>query len=353
MNVDTKRELVVCLEEGPKNQGKNHRTFVPDGKRREWKNKILTPQAIMGGVRGLDLPCVLYKAPVKRVNKYSKEIYALELSGVNHLGEYYLSKHLFNISFLRDPYLKTLPSRVASRSTIEVVYQLGNYHRLQDGIDHSGLFLHCMLVTCDRGTQEFHGWNHLQTVIEPLVADVEISLPDVDYEEAKKGYFYPLLPPAGQRKPYADAKFVDSIYYQLESSGFLEKKQEDDGGHKYRVSAGGPPVEKTPEFTDDWLFEYGRNVRTSQHREEDLIFIDCIKRDIVLHKNSDFYFGPLEMYCYGCGQLKQLSSHFHDPESGTEMEWYDLTLDDPRSEKMEAVDPFFCVNCEAELLEGE
>ena len=270
MNVNTKRELVVCLEEGPKNQGKNHRTFMPDGKRREWKNKILTPQAIMGGVHGLDLPCVLYKAPVKRVNKYSKEIYALELSGVNHLGEFYLSKHLFNISFLCDPYLKTLPSRVASRSTIEVFYQLGNYHHLQDGINHSGLFLHCMLVTCDRGTQEFHGWNHLQTVIEPLVADVEISLPDVDYEEAKKGYFYPLLPPAGQRKPYADAKFVDSIYYQLESSGFLEKKQEDDGGHKYRVTAGGPPVEKIPEFTDDWLFEYGRNVRTSQHREEDL-----------------------------------------------------------------------------------
>ena len=57
MNVDTKRELVVCLE-GPKNQGINHRTFMPDGKRKEWKNKILTPQAIMGGVRGLDLPCV-------------------------------------------------------------------------------------------------------------------------------------------------------------------------------------------------------------------------------------------------------------------------------------------------------
>ena len=162
----------------------------------------------------------------------TKEIYALELSGVNHLGEYYLSKHLFNISFLHDPYLKTLPHRVESRSTIEVVYQLGNY-RLQDGIDHSGLFLRCMLVTRDRGTQEFHGWNYLQTVIEPLVADVEISLPDVGYEEAKKGYSYPLLPPVGQRKPYTDVKFVDSIYNQLESSGFLEKKQEYHGGHKY------------------------------------------------------------------------------------------------------------------------
>ena len=86
--------------------------------------------------------------------------------------------------------------------------------------------------------------------------------------------------------------------------------------------------------------------------QEDLIFIDCIKRNIVLHKNSNFYFESLEMYCYECGQLKQLSSHFQDPESGTEMEWYDLTLDDPRAE-MEAADPFFCVNCEAELSEGE
>lgn len=244
MNVGVKRELVACLEEGPKNQGKNHRTFMPDSKRKEWKNDILTPQAIMGGVRGLKQPCLLYKAPLKQVTKYSKEIYALELSGVNHLGEYYLSKHLFNISFLHDAYLKSLPARLASRSTIEVVYQLGNYHCLQDGIDHSGLFLRCMVMTCDRASQEYHGWSNLQTAIEPVIADVEISLPDVDYEEAKKGYFYPLLPPAGQRRPHPDARFVDSIYRQLEASGYLEKKQEADGSCKYRISKDGPPVEK-------------------------------------------------------------------------------------------------------------
>ena len=65
MNVGVKRELVACLEEGPKNQGKNHRTFMPDSKRKEWKNDILTPQAIMGGVGGLQQPCLLYKSPLK------------------------------------------------------------------------------------------------------------------------------------------------------------------------------------------------------------------------------------------------------------------------------------------------
>lgn len=216
MNVDIKRELVVCLEEGPKNQGKNHRTFMPDGKHNEWKNNIVTPQAIMGGICGLDLPCLLYKAPLKRVTKYSKEIYALELSSVNHLGQYYLSKHLFNISFRHNPYLKMVPGRLASRSTIEAVYQLANYHRLKDGIEHCGLFLRCMVLTCDRATREYHGWSSLQTEIEPLISDVEISLPDIDREEAKKGYFYPLLPPAGQCRPYPNVKFVNSIYYQLE-----------------------------------------------------------------------------------------------------------------------------------------
>ena len=269
------------------------------------------------------------------------------------MGEYYLSKHLFNISFLHDPYLKSLPARLASRSTIEVVYQLGNYHRLQDGIDHSGLFLRCMVVTCDRASQEYHGWSNLQTAIEPVIADVEISLPDVDYGEAKKGYFYPLLPPTGQHRPYPDAKFVDSIYRQLEASGYLKKQQEEDSSFKYRISKDGPPVEKTSEFPDDWLFEYGRNTKTSEHHEEDPTFLDAIKRDIVIHKNSHFYFGPLEMYCYGCGKLAQLSAPYEDPEYSKEMKWYDLTLDDPRAEKMEDTDPFFCTNCEEELMEGK
>lgn len=306
----------------------------------------------MGGICGLDLPCLLYKAPLKRVTKYSKEIYALELSGVNHLGQYYLSKHLFNISFRHNPYLKMVPGRLASRSTIEAVYQLANY-RLKDGIEHCGLFLRCMVLTCDRATREYHGWSSLQTEIEPLISDVEISLSDVDHEEAKKGYFYPLLPPAGQRQPYPDAKFVNSIYYQLEASGYLEKKQDDDGGCKYRIRMDGPPVNTAAEFPDDWLFEYGRNVKTSKHHEEDLTFLDAIKKDIVLHKNSDFYFRPLAMYCYGCGHLKQLSAPYQDPEYAKEMKWYDLTLDDPRAEKMEAADPFFCTVSEEELIEGK
>jgi len=102
MNTDAKHQLVTYLPDGLKNMGKNHRLFLHEKQERSdsWKEKLLTPQSIMGGVHSMHSPRLLYKAPLKRVNKYSKEIFALELSGVNHLGEYYLSKHLFNASFL-------------------------------------------------------------------------------------------------------------------------------------------------------------------------------------------------------------------------------------------------------------
>jgi len=105
---------VTYLPDGLKNKGKNCHLFLREEGKNEWqrkrndswKERLLTPQAIVGGVRGMHSPHLLYKAPMKRVNKFSKEIYAVELSGVNNLGQYYLSKHLFNTSFLCDPFLK-------------------------------------------------------------------------------------------------------------------------------------------------------------------------------------------------------------------------------------------------------
>lgn len=50
------------------------------------------------------------------------------------------------------------------------------------------------------------------------------------------------------------------------------------------------------------LFAYGRKVLGSEHTLEDQLFVDATKRDIVLHENSDFYYGPLHMVCFGCGE---------------------------------------------------
>jgi len=108
-----------------------------------------------------------------------------------------------------------------------------------------------MYLACDPATLECHGWSDLQTGIETLIADQDISLPDNVPADAEKGYFYPLLPSIGQRPPYPDNRFVNSIYHQLEAARFLKKKLEVDGTYKYQIISDGPPINTTAQFPDD------------------------------------------------------------------------------------------------------
>lgn len=220
---EEKKDLVRCFSDGQKNRNKNLLLF--DKTEPEWKSQLLSPQAVVGGIRSMVKPCLLYRAPSKRITKYGKDTYALEMTGVNHLGNYYLSKHLFNLSFLHDPFLRQERHRQVNRSSIEVAYQVGNYWNLERGVTQCGLFLRPITVMCDRGTLEQHGWYSLQTAIEPLVEDIDISLAAVDHEEAARGYFSELLPNWGRKKPSPDTTFVLSIYQQLEAASYLEKKR--------------------------------------------------------------------------------------------------------------------------------
>ena len=181
-----------------------------------WKNQLLSPQAVMGGLRALSEPVIWYKAAMKRVTKFGKEIYALETNAINHLGAYHLSKHLFNLSFLHDPYLRE--SKSHERGSIEVVYQLANFHRMDSRQAYDGLFLRPMTIACDSGTRSSHSWQTLQASIEPLIADVEISIPDTASNSPEAGWFYPLLPYPGHRQPFPDRSFLTSNYKQLDAS---------------------------------------------------------------------------------------------------------------------------------------
>ena len=139
------------FREGGKNKTRNWRLFDDASKAKNWKTDLLYPQAVMGGYRSLADPLILYKASQKRVLKYSRETHALEMTGINHLGAYHLSKHLFNLSFLHDPYLHEI-SKVRSR--IEVIYQLGNYHLNDKGNISEGLFLRPMVIQyCEKVMQ--------------------------------------------------------------------------------------------------------------------------------------------------------------------------------------------------------
>ena len=160
---------------------------------------------------------------MKRVTKFGKEIYALETNAINHLGAYHLSKHLFNLSFLHDPNLRE--SKSHERGSIEVVYQLANFHRMDSRQAYDGLFLHPMTIACDSGTRSSHSWQTLQASIEPLIADVEISIPDTASNSPEAGWFYPLLPYPGHRQPFPDRSFLTSNYEQLDASAKLKKKR--------------------------------------------------------------------------------------------------------------------------------
>ena len=218
------------------------------------------------------------------------------------------------------------------------------------------MYVACILLVSStkhqwsEATLDCHGWSDLQTGIEPLIEDQEISLPDSNPKDAEKGYFYPLLPAAGRRPPYPDTRFVNSIYHRLEVAKFLKKKLEVDAIHKYRIVSDGPPLDTTSQFPDDWLFEYGRKVLGSEHTSEDNLFVDVTKRDIVLHKNSDFYYGPLHMICFECSPPAMFRRF---PTEPYELKWYDLVLDNPRRKRREEDNPFFCNNCEDHLAKGK
>ena len=97
----------VCKEiQVRENIKKNQAAFSANDQTSPWRDNLLSPNAVMGGVRNMEKPVVLYKAASKRVTLYSRDTYALELNGVGEFGAYYLSKHIFNLSFLHDPFFR-------------------------------------------------------------------------------------------------------------------------------------------------------------------------------------------------------------------------------------------------------
>ena len=313
-----------------RNQTRNWRLFSQSEKARSWKTDLLYPQAVMGGYRSMAKPNILYKSVQKRVMKYSRDTYALEMTGVNHLGVYFLSKHLFNLSFLKDPYLRDEP-----KSSIEVVYQLANYHLEEGDTISEGLFLRPSVVVCDDDTKRNHNWLELQNNIRHLTDDVEISLPFV-HENDKEGehWFYPLIPLATNSRAAIDPSFISNIYTHLTNASFLERKEDPAGESRYRVLSNQPTIDETFTFPDDWHFAYGRHAGDpeSAYQESNKIFLEVINKDVVLHQNSRQYYGPLKMHCYGCGNKTFVTANDTSHEDRLGMEWYSLEAVDPRTQ---------------------
>ena len=311
-----------------RNQTRNWRLFSQSEKAKNWKNDLLYPQAVMGGYRSLSKPSILYKSAQKRVMKYSRETYALEMTGTNHLGTYHLSKHLFNLSFLKDPYL-----RDDQKSSIEVVYQLANY-RLDEHLSASeGLFLRPMVIACD-DTKKNHSWLELQNAIRPFTDDVEISLPFQHADDREdEHWFYPLVPLADSTRAGVDPSFVTNVYSHLTRAGFLQRKEDPGGESRYRVLGVLPTVDETFTYPDDWRFGYGRHTGAteSEYQQSNELFLEVIHKDIVLHQNSSKYYGPLKMHCYGCGNKTFVTDATRPLEDRLGIEWYDLGLIDPRT----------------------
>lgn len=312
-----------------RNQTRNWRLFSQSEKAKNWKTDLLYPQAVVGGYRSMAKPHILYKSAQKRVMKYSRETYALEMTGVNHLGVYHLSKHLFNLSFLKDPYL-----RDEQRSSIEVVYQLANYHLVKPEDTDEGLFLRPMVVVCDDDTKRNHPWSELQKAIRPLTDDVEISLPFRHGDDKEdEHWFYPLVPLANSTKAYVDPSFVTNVYSHLVNAQFLQRKEDPGNESRYRIRGSLPIADETFTFPDDWRFGYGRHTGhvDTDYSQSNEIFSEVINKDIVLHQNSSKYYGPLKMHCYGCGNKTFVRDDNTLPEDRLGMEWYDLDLTDPRT----------------------
>lgn len=329
--------------EGSSSHLANNLKHFNDSEKKHWKGRFTDSQAVVGGLRGTQQPVILYKAPCKRVTSYAKEIFSLETGGVNRLGNYFLSKHLFNLSFLQDPFLQRNDG--SSQVSLETIYQLGNYHRLH----REGLFLQPLLICTSSTLLEQYGWETLQGVIDDLTNDVEISLPRKllrHGNDEDEGWFYPLLPPSGRRPPFPDVSFVQDVFDQLVKNGYLEKAIEPCGETRYRIKtnqADGNSVSPT----DDWNFGFGRNTRLSEWKTENSFFLEVILKDIVLQKNSSNYFGPLKIFCYGCGRPTFYQPHPYTPlEDVMELNWYDLNLEDPRSEMVKSDEHQFCHTCE-------
>ena len=120
-------------------------------------------------------------------------------------------------------------------------------------------------------------------------------------------------------------------------------------GCKYRLAVEGPVVENINTYADDWRFQYGRNTHTSKVEEETTVFSQAILKDVVLHQNSNSYYGPLKLHCYGCSHQTMFGAPNAAFEERFEMRWYNLDLDDPRTDIVKMENPYFCENCE----EGE
>ena len=309
-----------------------------------WKQKFTATSTVRGGARGLTDPVVLYKAATKRVTAYSKEIYALEQTGVNRLGTYYLSKHLFNLSFTHDPYLKE-PVPLKSRQSIEVLYQLGNFHRDIRGGECSGLFLRPLTIMTDKKTFSTHGWTILQRDIAGLIADLEISLP-VETDTLKDdGWFYALYPFPGTQRPFVETSFVQNLFDELTVSGYLRKQHHPPDDPIYKVTTDPPKTENV--FNDDWVFLFGRNTKTSETEAETKHFSQALLRDVIIQQNSSLYYGPLLMYCHGCGCEVVFGASTETMEERFDLRWYDLGSADPRTVSTAQGSHTLCYGCES------
>lgn len=131
------------------------------------------------------------------------------------------------------------------------------------------------------------------------------------------------------------------MYDQLRDTGYLEEIEEA-GEKTYRHAQSPPVIESSSTFNDDWRFQYGRVTPASQIKSELEWHVQTMQKDVVLHVNSFEYYGPLTMFCYGCGDHMQ-----YRRENLDGIDWYDLHRPDPRSALRQTTS--FCDNCQ----EGE
>lgn len=308
---------------------KNVTLFRPPSESFTWKQQFLTPKAIVGGFRRSEKPIFLYRRANRNSSDYVATTNLQDMTGTNELGDFKLSKHRFNLTFLADPFR----ANPAKKSSIEAIYQLGNYKREADGrhpVDHErGLFLDADSVTVDAETFKLWGRTELWDTIRHLRNNVQISLPC--YERDLEGWFVPMFPPIGERAPCVTASFVREIYHQLESSNYLVKEMKN-GRTVYRLAR-----------TEDgsWTEDYGKLVSNKKFGEQCTNYSEAVKRVITLHVNSSQYFGPLEMYCAACGNLSPVSD-----SDNANVNWYNLALTDPRENLLNEATPYVCRSCE-------
>ena len=153
-----------------------------------------------------------------------------------------------------------------------------------------------------------------------------------------EGWFTQLTTQIGARRPHLDHSFLSAIYQQMTATGYPLKQEK--GNDTFYKTADTIP--------DTWRKEYGGAIRQYPVHNNASTILEVYKDNMVLHKNSTQYFGPLQIYCYGCTDLRSWNKEY----SGNHASWPSLHENEPRETRVQEDIPFFCRQCEDQLEQG-